>query len=121
MKLTPKTVAVVVSNRQRAKRWYTQKLGLKVLTEDEHWTVVGRRHGGFAIHLCQVSEYDPKGKLEPGNTGILFQVDTSMPKAYAALKKRGVKFPNPPEKMEWGWYCIFADPDGNEFSLSPSG
>ncbi|MCI4341013.1 MAG: VOC family protein [Thermoplasmata archaeon] len=119
MKLSPYSVAVVVSDRKKAKKWYTKKLGLKVFSDDEHWTVVGAKKGRMALHLCQTTEFDKKGKLEPGNSGILFFVDRPIPKAYAALKKRGVKFPSPPKKFDWGWHCVFADPDGNEFSLMP--
>jgi predicted enzyme related to lactoylglutathione lyase len=119
MKLHAYSVAVVVADRKKAKKWYTKTLGLKVLSDEGHWTVVGSKKGKMALHLCQVTEFDPKGKLEPGNTGVLFTVDGSIEKMYKSLKKKGVNFTVPPKKEEWGWFASFTDPDGNEFMLMP--
>lgn len=118
-KLKPFSVAIVVSNRKRAVKWYRQKLGLDVIDQEDHWVTVGSKRTGFRLHLCQTTEYDPKGKLEPGNSGIMFVVDGDLEKAYRDLKRRGVKFDNPPTKMDWGWMCSFLDPDGNQFWLNP--
>ncbi len=118
MKLSPSSVAVVVSNRKKALAWYTQQLGLDVIAEMDHWTVVGRKKGGMALHLCEYGK--PTPKAEKGNTGIMFLTNDSMEKTYRKLKKAGVKFSVPPEKVEWGWHCRFVDPDGNEFWLAPS-
>lgn len=125
MKLSPLSVAVVVSDRKRAVQWYQKKLGMRVLDRTEHWVTVGAAgrgpiSGAARLHLCQTSEFDPKAKLEPGNTGILFTVDGDIERAYRTLKGRGVKFPQPPKKEEWGWSCVFQDPDGNQFSLVPA-
>lgn len=120
MKIKPVSVAVVVSDRKKAIKWYTQKLGLDLLADDDHWAVVGSRKGGTQLHLCAVHEYDPKAKLEKGNTGIMLRVDGKMMPAAGALKKRGVKFGVTPKKMQWGWYCSVLDPDGNELWLVPS-
>lgn len=119
MKLKPFSVAIVVSDRKKSLRWYRQKLGLEVVDQDAHWVTVGSKRRGIRLHLCQTTEFDPKGKLEPGNSGILFMVDGDIEKAYRDLKRRGVKFANPPKKMDWGWFCSFLDPDGNEFWLVP--
>lgn len=120
MKVKPQTVAVVVSNRKRAIKWYTGKLGMDLLVDMDHWAVVGSKKGGTQLHLCAVHEYDPKGKLEKGNTGIMLQVDGKMMPAYEQLRKKGVKFSHPPQKMEWGWFCSILDPDGNELWITPS-
>ena len=119
MKLQPVSVAVVVSNRKKAVQWYRKKLGLDILDQEDHWVTVGSKRRGIRLHLCQTTEFDPKGKLEPGNSGILFQVDADIEEAYRWMKRRGVKFSHPPQKMEWGWFCAFLDPDGNEFWLVP--
>ncbi|HEY3446682.1 MAG TPA: VOC family protein [Myxococcales bacterium] len=111
MKLSPVTVAVVVKNLKAARKFYTQKLGLKVLDDMEHWLTVGADKNGMRIHLCEMKPQ------EKGNTGILFAVDEKTDKAYAALKKKGVKFTVPPTQHEWGMECRFVDPDGNEFWL----
>lgn len=111
MKLTPLSVAVVVKDLKRSKQFFVKKLGFKVLDDHGHWVTVGRDPKGLRIHLCETKP------LEKGNTGICITVDTTVEKAFAALKKKGVKFPCPPTQREWGVECRFADPDGNEYWL----
>ncbi len=113
------SVAVVVSDRAKAVKWYTETLGLDHLSDMEHWQTVGRKGKGGALHLCQVSEYDPKGALEPGNSGIAFTLPGDFVKACGALEARGVKFSSPPTKADWGWGAAIVDPDGNEIYLTP--
>jgi predicted enzyme related to lactoylglutathione lyase len=116
VKLSPYSVAVVVSNGKKALAFYHGKLGLDILANEDHWIVVGRKKGGMALHLCSFG--GPTPKSEKGNTGILFLTDGSLEKTYQNLKKKGVKFSVPPKKMEWGWVCKFLDPDGNEIWLN---
>ena len=62
------------------------------------------------LHLCETTP------LEPGNTGIAFQVD-DLDKAYKEMSGKGVEFTVKPKKEEWGYHAMFKDPDGNEFWL----
>jgi predicted enzyme related to lactoylglutathione lyase len=114
MKSWPTTVAVVVKNLKRAKKFYTEKLGMKVLDDMGHWVTVGQPRKGARLHLCEMK------KVEPGNTGILIMIDEPIEKAYRDMKKKGVKFSVPPTVHEWGTECRFVDPDGNEFWLMPA-
>lgn len=111
MKLSPVSVAVVVKDVKKAKKFYTQKLGLKLFDDTDHWVTVGQPRTGLRLHLCQM---EPQ---EKGNTGILFSVDEKTEAAYKALKKKGVEFSVAPTQHEWGMECRFVDPDGNEFWL----
>jgi predicted enzyme related to lactoylglutathione lyase len=105
------SVAVVVKNGTRAKKWYKEKLGFVVNSEDGHWiTVAPPKSRGFEIHLCE-------GKhLEKGNTGILCFAD-NRDKTYSELSKKGVKFTQKPDDQGWGKYAQFQDIDGNGFWL----
>jgi catechol 2,3-dioxygenase-like lactoylglutathione lyase family enzyme len=115
------SVAVVVSDRTKAVAWYTEKLGLERVSNEEHWQTVGRKGGSGLLHLCQVSEFDPKAPLEPGNTGIALTLSGDFVKSCAALEARGVEFVSPPTKQDWGWGATVRDPDGNEIYLAPEG
>lgn len=108
------TVAVMVSDRQKALDWYTQKLGFEVKANTEHWVVVGLHGQSFGLHLC-ATEF-PGSKLEPGNTGILFNVD-NLETTVAELKGKDVVFAQDITKEFWGTYAMCKDPDGNEFWL----
>ncbi len=112
------SVAVVVADRQKAVAWYTEKLGLDLVDDHEHWQAVGRK-GSPTLHLCQVTEFEPNGALEPGNTGIALALPGEFRAACAALEAQGVPFVSPPTKYDWGWGATIRDPDGNEFYLHP--
>jgi lactoylglutathione lyase len=120
------TVAVVVSDRQQALRWYRDLLGLNVAlmgpedptrpgdaTNLGHWIELGELRPMTRIHLCEL----PDQHVEPGPTGVTFLSD-SIEEDYERLRARGVEFLAPPRLMDWGeWLCAFRDPDGNEFDL----
>jgi lactoylglutathione lyase len=114
------SVAVVVSDRARAKAWYSETLGLDVLDDDDHWVTVGRKGRDGRIHLCQTSEFETNAKLEPGNTGILLLVPGDFQAECARWKEAGVEFSEGPAKASWGWYAVIKDPDGNEFPVGPA-
>jgi catechol 2,3-dioxygenase-like lactoylglutathione lyase family enzyme len=113
------SVALVVSDRARAVEWYTKKLGLDLTASDDHWITVGRKGKGGEIHLCRTLDYDPEGKLEPGNSGIALRLAGDFEANCAAIGARGVTFSTVPTKEAWGWYAGVRDPDGNELWLLP--
>lgn len=110
------SIAVTVSNKDKAKRWYEEKLGFEILDEMGHWVVVAPPNSTTGIHLCETK------KLEPGNTGILLYTD-DIEATCKELKKKGVKFTRALGKAEWDerlTYAKFKDPDGNEYWLEPA-
>jgi len=121
--VTPRfmSVAVVVADRKKAVEWYTQKFGLERVADSDHWQTVGAKGGSGVLHLCQVSEFDPKATLEPGNSGIAFTLPGDFVKSCAALEARGVEFVSPPTKYDWSWGATVRDLDGNEIYLAPEG
>ncbi|MGB6500396.1 MAG: VOC family protein [Thermoplasmata archaeon] len=114
------SIAVVVSDRRKAEQWYTETLGLDLIDSDDHWVTVGRKGRDGVLHLCQVSEFDTAGALEPGNSGIQLRLPgKDFANACETLAARGVKFSRPAEKADWGWWAAVVDPDGNELMLAP--
>ena len=123
------TIAVVVSDPVKAIAWYRDVLGLDIAyigpsqpnpdpnvqgTPDDpgHWIEIGPGRPRTRIHLCHMG-----GTTEPGPAGITFITD-DIQKDHERLRRAGVEFPMPPEKMEWGeWLSQFVDPDGNVFDL----
>jgi catechol 2,3-dioxygenase-like lactoylglutathione lyase family enzyme len=115
------SIAVVVSDRAAATDWYTKHLGLDVIDQMDHWVTVGTKGRPGVVHLCQSTEYDPSAKLEPGNSGILFQLPgKDFTEACAQLKSNGVEFAAEPQKADWGWWATIRDPDGNEHTVMPA-
>jgi len=103
-------IAVVVSDANKSADWYKEKLGLEVRDKQGHWVTVAPKGYDPVLHLCEAKP------LEPGNTGIAFQVD-DLDKAYKEMSGKGVEFTVKPKKEEWGYHAMFKDPDGNEFWL----
>jgi predicted enzyme related to lactoylglutathione lyase len=95
-------------------RFYRDALGLKVQSlEDVHEEYASFRVGGivFAIH----GGHRRSGR---GPVALHFEVSDCRA-AYRALRKRGVRFSSPPERMPWGSVTArFRDPDGNELELT---
>lgn len=106
------SVAVVVSDTKKAKTWYTETLGFRVVDDDgNHWVTVAPEGANVALHLCQGPP------LEPGNSGIAFATDDVGASA-AELQNKGVKFSQPAKESPAGTRARFVDPDGNEFLLT---
>jgi catechol 2,3-dioxygenase-like lactoylglutathione lyase family enzyme len=115
------SVPIVVSDRNASKKWYTDRLGLELIDDEDHWVTVGSKKQGGVFHLCQASENQPEPiPLEPGPSGIVISIPGDFVRECANLETAGVEFSHPPEKAPWGWYATIRDPDGNEFHLSPA-
>jgi catechol 2,3-dioxygenase-like lactoylglutathione lyase family enzyme len=105
------TIAVMVSDAKKSAKWYKEKLGFEISSDDEHWTTAGVKGGKTEFHLC------PDEPLEPGNQGIILVCD-NLGKTHKELVEKGVKFTLKPTKQPWGSVqAKFVDPDGNEFTL----
>ncbi len=116
------SVAIAVTDRKKAAKWYRRTLGFRVVDDDpEHWTTVAGPRSRFRLHLCEVGGRGKKPpKSEVGNTGILLATDAPFVRECARLKRAGVRFSLPPKEFPWGWVAKFLDPDGNEFWLQPA-
>lgn len=114
------SVPIVVSDKNVAKKWYTEKLGLEVIADDgRHWVTVGNKSKGSGIHLCQASENRPKPiPMEPGPWGYVFTVPGDFLAECQRMKENGVEFTEGPAEAAWGWYAVISDPDQNVLYLS---
>src|SRR5579872_5444853 len=111
-----KFVSVPVTNQQRSLEFYTQKLGMRVLTDQpfdgtQRWIELGfpRAETGLVLFTAQGQE-----KMIGGFMNISFTADDVLETA-KELKARGVEFVQEPEKADWGTAAIFKDCDGNQF------
>ena len=123
------TIAIVISDPRKAIAWYRDVLGLDVAyigprepnpdptvqgtaENPGHWVELGPGRPRTRVHLCFMG-----GETEPGPSGITLITD-DIQAEYERMRRVGVEFPLPPEKMEWGeWLGQFVDPDGNVFDL----
>jgi catechol 2,3-dioxygenase-like lactoylglutathione lyase family enzyme len=113
-----KFASIPVTNQDRALAFYTEKLGFKVITDqpfdsDQRWIELRIPGGETGVVLFTADEHrDRIGTSQQ----ISFMAD-DVEQTWKELSKRGVVFDTPPQKMEWGTFTTFRDPDGNQFVL----
>jgi catechol 2,3-dioxygenase-like lactoylglutathione lyase family enzyme len=110
-------VSVPVSDQERARAFYVDTLGLKLLRDDNsipgmRWLQVGPAGGGTSITLVTWFESMPAGSVR----GLVLRM-TDLQADYEALMAKGVEFENPPTRQPWGIETVVHDPDGNAIVL----
>lgn len=105
-------VTIFVSNMDRAVRFYTEVLGIKLAYRfGDDWASL-KTEDGVTIGLHPASKESPAGRK--GSITIGFEVSESIQKAVAAMKEKGVKFVGPIVDDKEIKAAHFEDPDGNE-------
>ena len=113
-----KFIGIPVADQDRALEFYTQKLGFRILT-DQQFTPT-QRWIELSIPGAEtgISLFTPPGQESTigGFINTSWEVE-NVEKTYEELKAKGVEFVAPPQKMEWGTSVMFKDPDGTMFHL----
>ncbi|HEX3685519.1 MAG TPA: VOC family protein [Bryobacteraceae bacterium] len=114
-----KFLGIPVRDQDRALSFYTEKLGFRVLTdqqfsEKQRWielTIPGAETG--------IVLFTPDGHEDRIGTFVntSWEVD-NIDKTYADLHAKGVEFAGPPQKQQWGTFVIMKDSEGNQLVLS---
>lgn len=114
-----KMTVISVENYDRAKEFYTQKLGFEVVTdanfgEESRWIELKTPNGETRVAL-----FTPPGQQFSANScsNIIFGCD-DVDEKYQELRQRGVEFTQAPKKESWGTSSLFKDSEGNIFCLS---
>jgi predicted enzyme related to lactoylglutathione lyase len=117
-----KFLGVPVKDQERALGFYTEKLGLKVRTDQpfeggQRWIELEIPGAETGIVL-----FTPKGHEDRIGTFVNTSLACDdLEGTYQELISQGVSFTTPPTKQPWGSFAIFKDPDGNSFVLSQAG
>ena len=114
-----KIVSIPVSDQDVSLRFYTEKMGFKVAT-DQHF---GPEQRWIELLIpgseATLALFTPKGHehLIGGFQPVTFWCDDVFATS-ALLKSKGVELAAEPKKEVWGTMAKFKDPDGNEFVFS---
>jgi predicted enzyme related to lactoylglutathione lyase len=114
-----KFVGVPTSDQQRALRFYTEKLGFTVSTDQpfndrQRW--IELRIGSAQTRIVLFTPEGHEDRIGTFFNGSFACDDVQA--SYRQLKARGVEFVSEPQQQPWGEFAIFKDPDGNQFVLS---
>ena len=110
-------VSVPVSDQDRAKAFYVDKLGLELVREDDsvpglRWVQVAPKGGGTALTLVTWFESMPAGSLR----GLVL-TSNDLQADYERLAAKGVEFDQPPRRQPWATEAVLHDPDGNSLVI----
>jgi catechol 2,3-dioxygenase-like lactoylglutathione lyase family enzyme len=113
-----KLASIPVRDQDAALKFYTEKLGFKVLTDQPHgnqrWIELGIPGAESRLALFTPPGHENRiGGFQP----MTFWCD-DVEATVKTLKSKGVEFAKDPTKEVWGTFAIFKDPDGNQFVLS---
>ncbi len=114
-----KFVGVPVGDQDLALAFWTEKVGLKVATDQpmgpgKRWIELSIPGAETGLVLFTPDGHEDRiGSFFNGS----FACD-DVEHAYRKLTERGVEFEGPPEKQPWGTFAKFRDPEGNTFVLS---
>jgi lactoylglutathione lyase len=115
------TICIFVSDQDRAKAFYTEKLGFE-LREDapmgpSRWIAVAPAGARTEVILYKMDQNWEHYRQAMGKSqAITFNV-TDMAATHADLKAKGVRITQEPDVQPWGTFMMILDEDGNGLLL----
>lgn len=114
-----KFVSIPTRDQDRALKFYTEKLGFRLITDQpfsptQRWIELGI--GNADTRLVLFTPDGGEARIGGRFDGALACDDVEA--THRQLSAKGVEFEQPPTKQPWGTFAIMRDPDGNRFVLS---
>jgi predicted enzyme related to lactoylglutathione lyase len=109
-------VAVPVSDVDRAKAFYSEKVGFNVDTDQSPTDDIRFIQLTPPGSACSIAIGTGIVEAKPGSVGNLQLVVDSVDRALDELASRGVEVSDVHE-FPWGRFVFFSDPDGNRWSV----
>lgn len=114
-----KLASIPVRDQEVSLRFYTEKLGFKVATdqpfdEKQRWIELRIPSAETSLTLFTPPGHEDRiGGFQP----LTFWCDDVFA-TVKSLQAKGVEFASEPKAEQWGTFAIFKDPDGNQFVVS---
>jgi predicted enzyme related to lactoylglutathione lyase len=114
-----KFLGIPVRDQERALSFYTEKLGLRIFTDQQfsstqRWIELSIPGAETGVVL-----FTPEGHEDRIGTFVNTSWEVGdVEQAYAELGGKGVEFTGPPRKEPWGTMVILKDSEGNQIVLS---
>ena len=118
------TVTVFVEDQDRAKAFYTEKLGFELINDSEMFPGSGLRWITVAPAGCptELTLFPMGGQWEHYREAMgkpqcfTLHCDDLMA-TYRELSERGVQFLGEPQVQDWGSFAMLVDSEGNQIVL----
>jgi lactoylglutathione lyase len=118
------SISVFVSDQDRAKDFYTNKLGMELRTDQPlypgataRWVAVAPKGAQTEITLYLPDENWEHYKNMVGKAQALTLNVSDVQSTYDSLKAKGVNFEGEPDKQPWGTFVTMKDSEGNSLIL----
>jgi predicted enzyme related to lactoylglutathione lyase len=115
-------VIVPVDDQERAEAFWTEQVGFEKERDDsygdERWIEVRPPDGGPVLVLSPRPPDELRRDVgdELPHSPVFFTC-ADIEATYRELRDRGVEFPLPPKQQHFGWWSLFADPEGTRYAL----
>jgi predicted enzyme related to lactoylglutathione lyase len=116
-------VVVPVGDQERAKEFWTSVIGFELRTDAPYgdggrWIEVAPPEGGPLLVLSTRPAEEPRPEVpeELPHSPVFFTCG-DIEQTHRELSERGVHFPTPPTKMDFGWWAQFEDEEGTRYAL----
>ena len=115
------SICIFVSDQDRAKAFYTEKLGFELREDapmgESRWIAVAPARAHTEVILYKMDEnWEHYRQVMGKSQAITFNV-TDMAATYADLKAKGVRIPQEPDVQPWGTFMMILDEDDNGLLL----
>lgn len=118
------TVSIFVEDQDRAKAFYTEKLGMQCTADNEifpggdaRWLSVAPPGAETEIVLYKFDENWEHYRATFGKSQSLTLQCEDIDETYRVYKERGVRFLGEPETQFWGRFAMMLDSEGNTLIL----
>ena len=115
-----KFVGIPVKDQDAALKFWTEKVGLKIATDQEMGPGATQRWIELRIGKAETRVVLFTMDGEEGRVGTRMNcslVCDDVEATWRQLSERGVEFVSPPQKQPWGSFAIMKDSEGNQFVL----
>jgi predicted enzyme related to lactoylglutathione lyase len=114
-----KFIGIPVRDQDRALAFYTEKLGFRILTDQQmsptqRWIELSIPGAETGVVLFTPEGHEDRIGTFVNTSWEVDNIDTT----YAALTAKGVEFKGPPQKQPWGTFVMMTDSEGNQIVLS---
>ena len=122
------TVSVFVEDQQRAKAFYTEKLGMALIDDAEmfpgagmRWITVAPPGSATLISLFPMGEQWEHYRPAMGKPQAFTLHCDDLDATFRELQSKGVQFLGEPQRQPWGSFAILLDSEGNQIVLGQRG